>query len=267
MPVPPSQPLIRLSQGQLNLLEVCPRKFQHVYLEQLGEPISPEQQERLNWGSRFHLLMQQRELGLPVERLVAEDLQLQHWVTALVNAAPEVLTPDPRTIRDAEHCRTLNFRGYLLTAIYDLLIEDEERAQILDWKTYPLPKDRQRLARDWQTRLYLYILAETSDYLPEQLSMTYWFVKSRPHPQRLQFTYSSTQHETTRQDLTRLLAQLEAWLNRYWQDDIPFPQVPEERGHCVNCSFAVRCQRNEESGSNNCTDLLPDLAEVREVSL
>jgi ATP-dependent exoDNAse (exonuclease V) beta subunit len=59
----------------------------------------------------------------------------------------------------------------LLTVIYDLLIEAEDNAQILDWKTYPQPKEQNRLAKDWQTRLYLYVLAETSDYLPEQISM------------------------------------------------------------------------------------------------
>ena len=41
---------MRLSQGQLNLLERCPRQFQHTYLEQLGSPINPEQQERQTWG-------------------------------------------------------------------------------------------------------------------------------------------------------------------------------------------------------------------------
>jgi hypothetical protein len=137
-------PLTPLSQGQLNLLETCPRKFQHTYLEQLGTPISPEQQERLAWGSRFHLLMQQRELGLPVESLVEEDAQLQHWVTALVNAASDVLTPNPKTFRESEHCRTLYFQDYVLTVIYDLLIEDETNAQILDWKTYPVPQKKTR---------------------------------------------------------------------------------------------------------------------------
>ncbi|NEP21702.1 PD-(D/E)XK nuclease family protein, partial [Moorena sp. SIO3I6] len=91
----PPAPLTRLSQGQLNVLETCPRKFQHIYFDQLGTPVSPEQQERLTWGSRFHLLMQQRELGLPVTSLVEEDTQLDYWLTGLVNAAPELSNPEP----------------------------------------------------------------------------------------------------------------------------------------------------------------------------
>jgi hypothetical protein len=260
-------PLTPLSQGQLNLLETCPRKFQHIYFDQLGTPVSPEQQERLAWGSRFHLLMQQRELGLPVESLVEEDAQLQHWVTALVNAASDVLTPNPQTFRESEHCRTLNVQGYLLTVIYDLLIEDDKSAQILDWKTYPLPKNRQWLTKDWQTRLYLYVLAETSDYLPEQISMTYWFVKSQPRPQSLNFAYDAVQHERTRQDLTSLLSQLTGWLQRYQQEGIPFPQVAESKGQCRDCSLAVRCQRSWERSTSNSRDLLPNLADIQEVSL
>ena len=60
---------IRLSQSQLQLLEICPPQFQRLYLEQLGSAIAPEHQERLTWGSHFHRLMQQRELGLSVENL------------------------------------------------------------------------------------------------------------------------------------------------------------------------------------------------------
>ncbi len=272
-PEPPYVPnaapssLTPLSQGQLKLLETCPRKFQHTYLEQLGTPVSPEQQERLAWGSRFHLLMQQRELGLPVESLVEEDAQLQHWVTALVNAASDVLTPDPQTFRESEHCRTLNLQGYLLTVIYDLLIEDEKRAQILDWKTYPQPKNRHWLATDWQTRLYLYVLAETSDYAAEQISMTYWFVKSQPRPQSLKFTYDAAQHEKTRQDLATLLTQLTGWLQRYQDKGIDFPQVAESTGRCSECNFAVRCQRTSESSISSSRDLLPNLADIQEVSI
>ncbi len=260
-------PLTPISQGQLNLLETCPRKFQHVYLEQLGTPVSPEQQERLTWGSRFHLLMQQRELGLPIESLVEGDSQLQQWVNALVDAAADVLTPASETFREPEHCRTLNFQGYLLTVIYDLLIEDETSAQILDWKTYPLPKGKSRLTKDWQTGLYLYVLAETSDYVPDQISMTYWFVKSQPRPQSLKFTYSAAQHEKTRQDLTRLLTRLDGWMERYWNDGIPFPQVAEGKGYCDECNFAIRCQRTSDDSTSDGKSLLPNLADIQEVSL
>ena len=173
---------MRLSQGQLNLLERCPRQFQHTYLDLFGSPTTAEQQARQAWGSRFHLLMQQRELGLPIESLVREDLQLQHWMNAFATAAPEILNNlEPNTnniFRESEHYRTLQVQDYLLSVIYDLLIADDRQAQIFDWKTNPKLPKKSQLEKNWQTRLYLYVLAETSDYLPEQLSMTYWYVSS-----------------------------------------------------------------------------------------
>lgn len=264
-----SSSLTRLSQGQLNLLETCPRKFQHIYFEQLATPISVEQQERLRWGSRFHLLMQQRELGLPVESLVEEDQQLRYWLTTLVNAAPDVLKPQPGTFREAEHCRTLSFQGYLLTVIYDLLIEEEKLARILDWKTYPQPPKGQKwLTKDWQTRLYLYVLAETSNYLPEQISMTYWFVKSEPSPQSLTFNYDRIKHEKTREDLTVLLTKLTGWLKSYQDNGAVLPQVPLAAGRCHNCPFAQRCQRTQESQETEMgKDWRTSLAQIEEVVL
>ncbi|MBD1905034.1 PD-(D/E)XK nuclease family protein [Funiculus sociatus GB2-A5] len=264
--------LLRLSQGQLNLLETCPRRFQHIYLDKLSSPTHPEQQERLTWGSRFHLLMQQRELGLPVESLVQEDAQLQRWVNALLNAAPELLKTDS-TFRQSEHCRTLNFQGYLLTVIYDLLIEDVGNAQIFDWKTHLQPKKRQWLEADWQTRLYLYVLTETSDYLVEQVSMTYWFVQSQPEPKSIKIQYNARKHEQTEKDLKHLLTQLTEWLQRY-QDGVDFPQVLESANRCGDCNFAVRCDRvpiathlrtDEENPINR--DLLLNIANIQEVYL
>ena len=71
-----STPLLRLSQGQLNLLATCPRKFQHTYLEQLAALADPKQNTRQILGSRFHLLMQQQAMGLPIQSFLAEDEQL-----------------------------------------------------------------------------------------------------------------------------------------------------------------------------------------------
>ena len=142
---------MRLSQGQLNLLERCPRQFQHTYLDGLGSPTSLEQQERLSSGSRFHLLMQQRELGLPIDALVQGDEQLQGWMNAFAIAATEILTPAADgEFRESEHCRTLQVQEYLVTVIYDLFIARANTCQILDWKTYPKPQDRRKLAQNWQ---------------------------------------------------------------------------------------------------------------------
>ena len=270
---------MRLSQTQLNLLETCSRKFQHAYLEQLGAPATPEQQERLAWGSRFHQVMQQRELGLPVKSLVQQYPQILEWVTALDKAAPEIFSPEAwgsptsaptiESFRQAEHWRTLHFKDYAFAVVYDLLIADEKSAAILDWKTYPRPQNRKWVAQNWQSRLYPFVLAETSNYLPEMISMTYWFVESKgqpTEPERLIFSYNERQHQQTKRDLTRLLARLTDCLERYQKDIEPFPQVSVAAGKCSGCSFAIRCKRDRSyTESSDRAEQLSDLAAIEEV--
>ena len=272
--------LVRLSQAYLNLLETCPRKFQQIYLEQLSSPLNPDEQEKLAWGKRFHLLMQQKELGLPVEPLLKTDLPMWESFQAIAQAAPEIFLPrqSSQGFRQAEHRRTLTIQDVLLTVIYDLLILEDNSAQIIDWKTYPRPQIRQKVADNWQTRLYLFVLAETSDYLPEQISMTYWFVRSArdqngeingrsPETQRLKFLYDRQQHEQTKQDLTQLLTQLQTWLKEYKNGQL-FPQVPENSRLCESCQFNIRCQRERiPSDDKQNLYLFANLADIPEISL
>ncbi len=267
--------LLRLSQGQLNLLESCPRKFQNTYLEQLRPPTNPEYEEKQLLGSRFHLLMQQREMGLKIRSFLQTDSQLESWMRAFAITAPDILTPasDRETFRESEHLRTLQVQNYLLTAIYDLLIANKEKAEILDWKTYRQPPNKRKLQNDWQTRLYMYVLAESSDYLPENISMTYWFVQSESKPHSIKFTYSSLQHQQTETKLNRHLNKLTKWLQAYQQGE-QFTQVPEGSKTCNYCQYASRCQRVSVNSKEKSSQDLPgvnsnlvNLANIQEVPL
>lgn len=243
----------RLSQGHLNLLAHCPRKFQHVFLDRLQSPTSPEQQESLDWGQRFHQLVQQKELGLPLDGILAAEPQLARALAALAGATPaialEVAAEDETCWRAAEHIRTLSLGStggkeeILLTVVYDLLAIAADGAQIFDWKTYRQPQEIAQLEADWQTRLYLYVLAETTEFAPEQLSMSYWFVRPPAPPQSATIAYDRVRHAATQQALRSLLADLATWLAAYRDRNEPFPQIPQESSLCQSCQFASRCQR------------------------
>lgn len=264
-------PITRISQGQLNLLDWCPRQFQHVYLDQLAAPLNPDQQESLDWGSQFHLLMQQRELGLPIAALTPADPALQACVWEFVESAPEVFAALLEQQRQSEHRRSLAFQDYLLTVVYDLLVLKPERAEILDWKTYGKPQQPQWLAQNWQTRLYRFVLAETSGYAPEQITMTYWFVRTvppgatKPQPQRVSFPYRRQEHEQTRQDLSQCLDQLTHWLERYDQGEA-FPRQQDLRGDCTLCGPGVRCWGDRQPFTST-SSRLTDLSAIAEIPL
>lgn len=261
-----SDNFIRLSQGQLNLLETCPPHFQRIYLEQLNSPMDSQQQDKQTWGSQFHLLMQQREIGLPIESLLKEDQQLQHSIESLIEATPDIWQSGRESWREAEHCRTLNFENYLLTVIYDLLVIDENKAKIFDWKTYLQPTNKAKLIKNWQTRLYLYILAETSDYLPEEISLTYWFVKLPTQPQSITFKYDRKQHEKNHQDLGDLLARLDRWLDDYSNWGTPFPHLSNCQENCPFYQSFLKFESiSDETNQQNATDWMTLMDEIDEI--
>jgi len=257
---------MRLSQGQLNLLATCPPQFQRIYLDRLATPASLEQLEKQSWGSQFHLLMQQRELGLPINALLSEDPQLNHSIEALLNEAPEIWRSDEQLWREAEHYRTLNFEGNILSVIYDLLIVNESKLQIIDWKTYLEPENKKKLKSNWQTRLYPFVLAETSNYLPEQIEMTYWFVKLPSKPQSVTFKYTTTQHEKNKEDLSNLIARLDRYLQDYLDRDIPFPHLPDCQENCPYYQ-SIFANNKDNLQQDNLFDLQTAIDRIEEISI
>ncbi|MGL5074952.1 MAG: PD-(D/E)XK nuclease family protein [Waterburya sp.] len=270
--------LIRLSQSHLNLLSICPPKFQQVYLDGLGALPDVEQQESMQWGSRFHLLMQQRELTLPIESLLTIDSELDSSLKALIQAVPDLLEQNPDIWREAEHYRTFIVGQFLLTVIYDLLIIKPDQAIILDWKTYRQPPNSSKLANNWQTRLYLYVLANTSDYSPEQIQMTYWFVKSGK-PKSLTFHYSQELHQQTEQDLADLLTNLAKWWQNYQdsQSDQQLNSDSNSKAEVIgNLPHRIDCQENcpysqilteEKQQRDRHQEWLTSINEIEEISI
>jgi hypothetical protein len=271
------------SQGILNSWQTCPRQFQYKYLEGLLLPANPIQQERMGWGSQFHWLMQQSIARGRVDRLgesllgsiepdgwptaagddpsLMGDRDLQRAIAATLAALEQWLertaTDRPWQL-DAEHRRTWVIRDRPITVVYDLLAVNGEQARIFDWKTHAQPVPRDRLEQDWQTRLYLYLLAETIDLPPDRLAMSYWFVRSSVNGfpgapngaaatvREETFEYSERWHHQTQQQLTEAIAQIDRALAAHGRGE-SLPQVPAGNAACRVCAFASRCQRSPTS--------------------
>lgn len=261
--------MLTLTQGHLRLLEICPRRYQYTYLDRHTVPADPDMLERQRWGTEFHRVMQQRELGLSVDTLLRGDGALDAAVSGLEAAAPDLFAPSLDDFRQSEHRRTLVFNGYSLTAIYDLLVMGATSGQIVDWKTYQTPSSQAQLAKEWQTRLYLYLLVETSHLNPEQVVMTYWFVappavQTTPKPpSSITISYNPAQHRRTGATLQRLTDTLTALL----ATERDLPKVDPAKGYCAQCPFAVRCQRSPEGYGSAEAMAWPAIADIAEVPL
>lgn len=230
---------MRLSQSHLNLLTHCPRKFQYVYLDQIGG-IATESQQQFVWGNQFHQLMQQQDLGLPL--LLALEPELTHCVAALQTAAPHLF--DDSLNHQSEYRLSLPLENHTLVVVYDRLVLGRDHAVIYDWKTHARPLSMRQLSESWQTRLYLYLLAEVGHYSPDVLRMEYWFVRltgDHPAPSSVSLPYSAACHKQTHGELTRQIQQLNLWLEQY--DQQPLPQLPPQDPCCTTCPFAVCCDR------------------------
>ena len=254
-------PITSISQGHLNIWETCQRRYQYKFLEALSLPEADlDRKKKLQLGSEFHLLMQQQQLGLDISDLAGSNERLQAWLAAFSDHPPDMIEGD----RLCEHRRTLEVsheilsddnqnrdqsQGYfVLTAIYDLLILGDRQAQILDWKTHQVAIAADKLKANWQTQLYLYLLAKTTDYAPEQLSMTYWFANTA---QSVIINYSQTDYECTGKKIQNILREI-AQAQEY-------PTLKDiHSSDCKHCEFRDRCDRGEiitKFTSNNLEDI------------
>jgi CRISPR/Cas system-associated exonuclease Cas4 (RecB family) len=254
-----------ISQGHLNIWEICRRKYQYCFLEQLSLPEADlERQKNLLLGSNFHLLMQQKELGLDVSSIASSDPKLQSWLAAFEHQPPAMIEGD----RNCEHRRTLempvemslhhsqnrdrNQAYFVLTAIYDFLILGDRKAQILDWKTHQVAIAAEKLKTNWQTRLYLYLLAKTTSYKPEQLSMTYWFANTA---ESVIIPYSQAEYISTETQLKQILTEI--------NQAIKYPKLPLSCPDCNYCEFRDRCDRGDLLTSF----IHNDIADIPEVTI
>lgn len=222
-----------LSQSQLNLLDKCPPQFQRVYLQEMSSILSFEQQEKMAWGKTFHLLMQQYNLGVNIDNLSHHNPPLVKSVKDLIEELNWLWYDRTILSREAEYCLTLTEKNSIFTVIYDLLVLYPDRGIIFDWKTYPLPQEKNKIINHWQTKLYLYALTEKFDYLPENISLIYWFVQSPNKPEKLEINYNQTLHNQISDELDFLLEKL----NRYYQDYQDFSTDFPHHGQCQNCPY------------------------------
>jgi hypothetical protein len=258
---------LRLSQNHLNLFEYCPRRFQYAVIEGLVVPASPQLLAGQKWGDNFHLVMQQQEMDLPVDIVITQNPELKASVEAVCLTGNTLFSGD-ELFRQSEYEQAFIFNGYRFTVVYDLLRIWDARGEIIDWKTYLKPQNKAELKRYWQTRLYLYALVESTALTPDQVSMTYCFVRARNQraqaiePQYVQISYTQDQHNQTYQDLLRITDQLTDCLGKAQY----FPQVPESMGRCEACPFTARCCRGQD-GQEVETLCLPALGKIEEVAL
>ena len=237
------------SQSSLQDVVDCPRRFELRYIEGIRYPSleaepALKHEEHMRQGAQFHKMVQQHLVGVPADRLatsVSDDDVLSGWWETFTASGLKGLPEQ----RHTETTLETSIGEYRLIAKYDLLaIDPDRRAMIIDWKTsHKIPR-KNWLEKRLQTTVYLYVLAQAGAHLnagnpilPENISMTYWFVGH--DGKQVTFDYSAEQMQADEATLLRLISDT-ASANL-------FP-LTEDTRHCKFCTYRSLCNRGETAG-------------------
>jgi len=258
-----------LSQTHLTLFETCPPQFQQKYVEGINNFPNIIQEEKSQWGNIFHLLMQQYNLGLPLDDFINnypdKGKDLKKSLASLVKATEDIWTSSEILAKEEEYKLQLKFEDYFFTVIYDLLIIYPDRAIIFDWKTYLSPQNEIKLRDNWQTKLYLYVLKEVMDYNPSQLSFTYWFVKMAHQPESFTIHYNEQMHLQTKQELSHILVKITKTYEDYFKNNLDFPHHNNCSNFCQYYEYfsSIKIEKNQDK---NITELPVNLDNISEIN-
>ncbi|MCS7011072.1 MAG: PD-(D/E)XK nuclease family protein [Anaerolineales bacterium] len=241
-------PPFSFSQASLQDYLDCPRRFELRYIRQIRWPAvesepALENEHRLEEGKRFHRLIQQYLLGIPVEKLtpLASSSNLRRWWENYLAAAPSF----SGYTKHIELLLSTAVGEHRLVAQYDLIaLHPSGQVLIYDWKTYTRRPRNEWMAARLQTHLYRALLVRAGAHLnggtpirPEQVEMIYWYAEHPAEPAC--FPYNADQYRRDWAALEKLVSEITTT-----QD---FPPT-ENQAHCALCSYRSYCARGIRAG-------------------
>ncbi|MEM8857095.1 MAG: PD-(D/E)XK nuclease family protein [Chloroflexota bacterium] len=233
--------MIQLTPAKVVTWLRCERCFQLNYVDSFNwprEPLDSGAIGAMEKGEVFHMLVAQflassGEFEIKVELL--EPDVYAWWSTFLARVPVTTLNSDSVQVETSFEV-ILNSTVKLFGRI-DCLKVGAKTIEIFDWKTGK-PKSRSDLMTDWQTRLYLALLAESrsklglTDLPLDHISITYWY--SRDPNQSVKISYNKTWHTENWQEIVTIADQIAKRLNE--SNDV-WP-LTNDLTQCAKCAYA-----------------------------
>ena len=248
-----------LSRYKLETFLTCRRRFHLRFRRRLPWPDRPldshwaTMRER---GEQFHRLLERHFLGLPATAETVQDVAVRRWWSLFQS---RVKLPEGEA--HPERSLTVPIGEHVLTGRFDLLITDGHNAHIFDWKTGK-PQNEADLRHEWQTRLYLALLAESGSALgqalqPDRSAITYWYVDDPAAPRTIR--YNQAWHAQNWADIQATVAQIDdALAQATWP-------LTDDWSRCRRCAYQTYCGRQEAGAA--IVDEPDELADEADLSL
>ena len=250
-----------LSRYKLDTFLICQRRFHLRFRQHLpwpNRPLADRWAEVREQGELFHRLVERHFLGLPIVAEAIPDVAVRRWWSLFQN---HVTLPEGTAY--PERSLTVPIDGHVHNGRFDLLILSPDTAHIFDCKTGK-PRSEAELRHDWQTRLYLAMLAEGSAALgqtvhPDQIALTYWYVNDPAAPRTIR--YNQACHTQNWADIQAVVSQM----NRALADD-NWP-LTDEWGNCRRCAYHAYCGRQKSGAPITVTEATEESPDESDLNL
>ncbi len=212
----------------------------------VSEPVL-EREQHIENGNRLHLLVQQYVAGLSEQEITSsihDDILMKWWKNFMqFNPLQEY-----NVQKLAEYTLSTRVAGFALDAKFDLLVvRPDNYFTIFDWKTNNRFPNLAKLEKNFQTRVYRYVLAKTGsmlinqeDLLPENIKMVYWYAEFPEEP--IEFPYSPHTMLEDKQALLQIIQEI---------NNLPLDSFQKTNflQTCELCQYRSYCDRGVSAGS------------------
>lgn len=231
------------SQNSLNSFIKCPLKFKLKYIEGIcwKSDFTAEEDyyKSIEKGLNFHLICERYFSRIPVGE-INEDKDLIKWTNSLKNKVP---IKDKNTYL-TEYEIKITKGDIRLQAKYDLIvITEEKKVQIWDWKTENRKLSKSEMEKRIQTIVYMYVLRESIAKIlglnlkAEDIEMIFW--QPQYEEEVIKVIYSEEIHRKNERFLKDILGRIKKY--DFYTDFNKALYI----SHCKFCEFNYFCNNQK----------------------
>lgn len=234
--------MIRLTQAKINTWLTCKTCFRLRYRDVFRWPKEPNEAgalEAMEMGEMFHMLAAQYLVSagkFSVDESTLSSKVGVWWHAFLESKQIQALISGPHLKVEADFEVAL-IDDVKVNGRIDCLQISQGSINIFDWKT-GRPRNKADLETDWQTCLYLAMVAQSRDLLGQanlpldQISITYWY--ARDPDKSVNVSYSEAWHSANWSQLQQIGTDIVAELEKMKTE--PAWPVTSSGETCPQCS-------------------------------